>query len=59
MDFPGDDSRNGFRIQHSLVRQWIHAWRQSTRPFGRISHVFLRDGIPVVAEMQIPLVRLP
>ena len=23
-----------FRIQFSLVRQWIHTWRQSTRPFG-------------------------
>ena len=23
-------------MQHSLVRQWIHVWRQSTRLFGRI-----------------------
>ena len=28
---------NGFRMLHSLVRQWIHVWRQSTRLFGRIS----------------------
>ena len=35
----GDHFRNVFRMQHSLVRQWIHVWRQFTRLFGRI---FLR-----------------
>ena len=34
----GDDSRNGFRIQHSLVRQWIQVRRQFTRLVGKISH---------------------
>ena len=36
----GDYFWNGFRMQRSLVGQWIHVWRQSTRPFGRFSHVW-------------------
>ena len=31
MDFLGDDFRNYFCIQHSLVRQWIQFWRQSVQ----------------------------
>ena len=42
MEFLGDDSRNGFRTQHSSVWQWTHFWRQPTVPFGRISLVFQR-----------------
>ena len=37
--FMEDHFRNGFRNQYSLVRQWIHVRRQSTRLPGRISHV--------------------
>ena len=33
MDFKEDDFWFAFRIQFSLVRQWIHTWRQFTRPF--------------------------
>ena len=44
MEFPGDDSRNGFRTQHSSVWQWTHFWRQPTVPFGRISLVFQRSA---------------
>ena len=39
MDFLGDDFWNYFRIQLSLVRQWIHVRRQSTRLWG-VSHIF-------------------
>ena len=28
---------NSLRMRHSLVRQWIHVWRQPMRLFGRIS----------------------
>ena len=42
--------RKYFRIQHSLVRQWIHVRRQSTRSYGRISHVF---DVPVVVQRQV------
>ena len=45
--FPGDDSRNGFCMQHSLVRQWVHAWRQSTRPF--VFHTAENCGVSAVA----------
>ena len=40
----GDDFWNGFRMQHSLIRQWIHIRRQSAVAFGRI--IFLRGGEP-------------
>ena len=43
----GDDSRNGLRIQHFLVRQWIHVWRHSSVAFGRIPY-FLREGFSMV-----------
>ena len=43
MDFLEDDFWYVFRIQFSLVRQWIHAWRQSTRPFG--FHIGIRQSL--------------
>ena len=39
-DFWEMNFRNCSRILRSLVRQWMHVWRQSMRFFGRISHVF-------------------
>ena len=44
----GDDSRNGLRIQHFLVRLWLHVRRQSTVAFGRISFFFYVMDIPEV-----------
>ena len=39
-EFPGM-----FRIQLSLVRQWIRVWCQSTKPFGNLwTLVFLRNA---------------
>ena len=37
MDFSARSLQKCFRMLHSLVRQWIHVWRQSMRLFGRIS----------------------
>ena len=37
MDFSAKSLQECFRMLHSLVRQWIHVWRQSMRFFGRIS----------------------
>ena len=45
--FLEDEFWYGFRIQHSLVRQWIHAWRHSTRPFG--FHTAENCGLSAVA----------
>ena len=39
MEFSGRSLQIVFRMLHSLIRQRIHVSRQSTRPFGRISHV--------------------
>ena len=53
MDFLGGLFRNGFRMLHSLVRQWIHVRRQSTRSYGRVSHVFHVFDVPVVVQRQV------
>ena len=42
--FLGIPLRNGFRMQHSFVRQWIHVWRQSTRPLFEVFHALLVVG---------------
>ena len=51
--FLGVCFRKYLRIQHSLVRQWIHVRRQSTRSYGSISHVFHVFDLPVVLQRQV------
>ena len=55
--FLGVHFRNGIRMQHSLVRQWIYVWRQSTRPFGRISRVLYVEVAGPVAGSMVQTVR--
>ena len=42
-----------FRIQLSLVPQWIRVWRQSTKPFGRFSFFSRPQSFPSCCTFQV------
>ena len=43
-----------FRIQFSLVRLWLHVWRQFMRLFGIISHIYVFDTKHTIYELCLP-----
>ena len=60
MDFSARSLQECFRMLHSLVRQWLHVWRQSMRLFGRISRSlvwFPGDDFGLSPYSELSLVR--